>query len=89
MPKASAFGGRGHIPLPHPPPMASQAGHAWLHRGLLLLFSPTEHPLDENPGYATASPQPSAGIGHGGWGTRLGHMLRVKMQDPHSSTIGH
>ena len=24
MPKASAFGGRGHIPLPHPPPMASK-----------------------------------------------------------------
>ena len=44
MPKASTFGERGHIPLPHPPPI-----------GLLLLFFLTEHPLDENPGYAPAA----------------------------------
>ena len=55
MPKASAFGGRGHIPLLHPPPMASQAGHVRLHRRLLQFFSPSEHPLDENPGYATGA----------------------------------
>ena len=47
MPKASTFSGKEHIPLPHPPPMASQAGHAQLHRRLLLLFSLTEHPLDK------------------------------------------
>ena len=50
MPKASIFGGRGHIPLPHPPPMASKAGHAWLRCGLLLLHL-TEHPPHQNPGY--------------------------------------
>ena len=38
MPKTSAFGGRGHIPLPHPPPMASKAGHAQLRSGLLLVY---------------------------------------------------
>ena len=37
MPKASNFGGRGHIPLLHPPPMASKAGHARLCHRLLLL----------------------------------------------------
>ena len=52
MPKASAFGGRGHITLPHPLPMASKAGHAWLCRGLLLLHQLTEHPPYKNPGYA-------------------------------------
>ena len=55
MSKASAFGGRENIPLPHPPPMASQAGRAQLHRGLLLLFFLIEHLLDENPGYATGT----------------------------------
>ena len=53
MPKDSAFGGREHIPLPHPPPMASKAGPAQLHRGLLLLHL-TEHPPRENPGYTLA-----------------------------------
>ena len=51
MPKASAFGGRGHIPLLHPPPMASKTGHAQLRRILLLLHL-TEHPPHKNPGYA-------------------------------------
>ena len=52
IPKASAFGGRGHIPLLHPPPMASKAGHAWLHCRLLLFYE-TEHSPHENPGYAS------------------------------------
>ena len=51
MPKASAFSGRGHISLPHPPPMASKAGHAQLRRGLLLLHQLTDHPPHKNPGY--------------------------------------
>ena len=51
MPKASTFGGR-NIPLPHPPSMASKAGHVQLcHR--LALTTLTEHPPYENPGYAT------------------------------------
>ena len=47
----SKFNVTGHIPLSHPPSMASIAGHALLRRGLLLLYE-TEHPPHENPGYA-------------------------------------
>ena len=47
--KTSAFSGRGHIPPPHPPPMASKAGHVWLRHGPLLLHH--LHPPYQNPGY--------------------------------------
>ena len=50
--KASAFGGRGYIPLPYLPPMASKAGHAQLCRRLFLLNPLTEHPPYKIPGYA-------------------------------------
>ena len=60
MPKTSAFGWRGYIPLPHPPPMASKAGHARLRHRLLLLHL-TEHTPRENPGYAPVS---NYSVGH-------------------------
>ena len=55
--KASAFGRRGYIPLPHPPPMASKLAMGSyaamrLHRIIL------EHPPNKNPGYATGGDYP-------------------------------